>query len=29
VPYIKQEKRPDMDKIVALMATKNVKADGD
>jgi len=29
MPYIKQEKRPDMDEIVALMKSKGVKADGD
>ncbi len=29
MPYIKKEKRPDMDEVVALMAQKGVKADGD
>ncbi|PIQ69496.1 MAG: hypothetical protein COY22_02735 [Candidatus Tagabacteria bacterium CG_4_10_14_0_2_um_filter_40_13] len=29
MPYIKPEKRLEMDKIVELMKTKSVKADGD
>lgn len=29
MPYIKKEKRPEMDKIVKLMAKMGVKADGD
>lgn len=29
MPFIKQEKRPDMNEIVNLMVAKGVKADGD
>ncbi len=29
MPYIKKEKRPEMDEIVDLMKSKGVKADGD
>lgn len=29
MPYVKQEKRPELDKIVKLMSEKNIKADGD
>ncbi len=29
MPYIKQEKRPEMNEIVNLMRAKGVKADGD
>ena len=29
MPYIKQEKRPEMDEIVKLMVEKGVKVDGD
>lgn len=29
MPYIKKEKRPEMDKVVAAMAEANVQADGD
>lgn len=29
MPYIKKDRRPDMDEVVSLMVKKEVKADGD